>query len=34
MYILKFDINKKELTLISEFFLDKEKEEVNKEKSN
>ena len=34
MCVLKFDINKKELILISEFLLDKEKEEVNKEKSS
>ena len=34
IYILKFNINKKELVLISEFLLNKKKEEINKEKSS
>lgn len=34
MCVLKFDVNEKELVLISEFLLDEEKEEVNEEKSS
>lgn len=34
MCVLKFDVDKKELVLISEFLLDEEKEEANKEKSS
>ena len=30
----KFDVDEKELALISEFLLDEEKEEVNEEKSS
>ena len=34
IYTSKFNVDKKELTLISEFLLDKEKEEANEEKSS